>query len=124
MNSNIKPASFTRDLRLTKAEHFSRVFAGSCRFSNRYITVLARRNDLEHPRLGFAISKKCAKRAVDRNRIKRQLREVFRQSTETLPPVDMVVMCRPPILKLDNTTVRQQIEIQWAHIRKKWDDPT
>lgn len=124
MNSSTEPASFTRDLRLTKAEHFSRVFAGSRRFSNRYITVLARPNDLKHPRLGFAISKKCAKRAVDRNRLKRIMRETFRHSTTTLPAVDMVVMCRPTILKLDNTAVRKQIEIQWSHILKKWADPS
>lgn len=124
MNSNAEPASFTRDLRLTKAEHFSRVFAGSRRFSNRYITVLACLNNLEHPRLGFAISKKCAKRAVDRNRLKRIIREAFRHSTATLPTVDMVVMCRPTMLELDNAAVRKQIEIQWSHIQKKWTDPT
>jgi ribonuclease P protein component len=114
-----EPATFPRDLRLTEAKQYQRVFAGSSRFGNRYITVLAKENQLEHPRLGMAIAKKCAKRAVDRNRIKRITRESFRLNSSTLPAVDIIVMCRPIILDLDNPAVFQQIEKQWHYIRKK-----
>ncbi|MEE9302714.1 MAG: ribonuclease P protein component [Thiotrichaceae bacterium] len=119
MDQNPEPATFPRDYRLTEAKQYQQVFAGSSRFGNRYITVLAKENQQEHPRLGMAISKKCAKRAVDRNRIKRVIRESFRVNCTTLPSVDMVVMCRPLILELDNSTLFQQIETQWSYIRKK-----
>lgn len=119
MDQTPEPATFPRDLRLTEAKQFQRVFAGSSRFGNRYITVLAKENQLEHPRLGMAISKKCAKRAVDRNRIKRITRESFRLNSSTLPAVDIIVMCRPTILELDNSVVFLHIEKQWLYIRKK-----
>lgn len=46
------------------------------------------------PRLGLAISKRRAKRAVDRNRIKRVVRESFRHAAADLPDVDVVVLAR------------------------------
>ena len=119
MDQTPEPATFPRYLRLTEAKQYQRVFAGSSRFGNRYITVLAKENQLEHPRLGLAISKKSAKRAVDRNRIKRLTRESFRLNSASLPSVDIIVMCRPLILELDNSDVFQQIEKQWYFIRKK-----
>ena len=37
-----------------------------------------------NPDLGIAVAKKLAKRAVDRNRIKRLMRETFRQSSQNI----------------------------------------
>jgi len=66
-------------------DSYTFVFGNAKRFGNKSLTVLARQNDLGHPRLGLAISKKSAKRAVDRNRIKRVFRESFRLHQHTLP---------------------------------------
>ena len=123
MDQNPEPATFPRHLRLTEAVQYQRVFAGSSRFGNKYLTVLARENQLKHPRLGMAVSKKCAKRAVDRNRIKRIIRESFRANQTILPAVDLVVMCRPAILNIDNSDVFQNIEKQWYFIGKKLGQP-
>lgn len=46
------------------------------------------------PRLGILISRKHAAAAVDRNRIKRCIREAFRLEQERLGPLDVLV--RPP----------------------------
>jgi ribonuclease P protein component len=54
--------------------------------------VLAKLNALSVARLGLAISKRVAPRAVDRNRLKRLARESFRQLE--LAPLDFVVMAR------------------------------
>jgi len=44
-------------------------------------------------RLGITVSKRAAKRAVDRNRIKRVVREVFRRNRELFPgDIDLVVI--------------------------------
>ena len=107
------------DLKLLNAEGYNYVFSDSQRFGNRALTVLARTNNLDHPRLGLAISKKCAKRAVDRNRIKRLFRESFRLNQHILPNVDIVAMCKPSILSLDNEEMKRQIETQWRFMRKK-----
>ncbi len=42
-------------------------------------------------RLGVVVAKKLLKRAVDRNRVKRVVREQFRLHRGNLPGVDMVV---------------------------------
>ena len=109
-----------REIKLLTAENHQNVFAKAERFGNRSFTVLARENGLDHPRLGLAISKKCAKRAVDRNRIKRHFRESFRLNQHKLPCVDIIAMCRPSAISLDNAELRMQIDTQWRFMRKKF----
>jgi ribonuclease P protein component len=52
------------------------------------------RRDAGLPRLGILVSKKHAARAVERNRIKRCIREAFRLEQEALGPIDLLI--RPP----------------------------
>jgi len=111
---------FSRDQKLLTADHYKNVFAKAQRFGNYSFTVLVRKNELKHPRLGMAISKKSAKRAVDRNRIKRIFRESFRVNQHKLPSVDIIAMSKPSAIKLDNSEMRKQIETQWHFIRKKF----
>lgn len=117
----IKPDfDFNRSLKLLAADDYQNVFKKAERFGNRSFTVLARKNELQHARLGLAISKKCAKKAVDRNRIKRLFRESFRLNQHTLPNVDIIAMCKPSAILLDNKEMRNQIESQWRFMRKKF----
>jgi len=110
----------TPELKLLTAENYKNVFAKAERFGNRSFTVLARENGLDHARLGLAISKKCAKRAVDRNRIKRILRESFRLNQHELPCVDIIAMCKSSAISLDSVEMRKQIDVQWHFMRKKF----
>lgn len=52
------------------------------------------RRDAGFPRLGILVSKRHAARAVDRNGIKRCIREAFRLEQERLGPLDLLI--RPP----------------------------
>jgi ribonuclease P protein component len=75
------------------------------RYADRYFTLLVasgRAKGQIGPRLGLAISRKQARRAVDRNRLKRLIREAFRHRQKDLPPVDIVVMVRSAACQLDN----------------------
>lgn len=56
--------------------------------------MFARPNDLAQARLGIIASRKAAARAVDRNRAKRLVREVFRAARARLGGVDLVVQLR------------------------------
>jgi len=118
--NNVENFHFSRDYKLLTADHYKNVFAKAQRFGNHSFTVLVRKNGLDHPRLGMAISKKNAKRAVDRNRIKRIFRESFRINQHKLPCVDIIAMSKPSALKLDKLEMRKQIDRQWHFIRKKF----
>ena len=79
MSSEILEQGFdlNRSHKLLTAENYTFVFSDAKRFGNKSLTVLARPNNIGHPRLGLAISKKSAKRAVDRNRIKKSFSGKF-----------------------------------------------
>lgn len=70
------------------------------------------------PRLGLAISKKCAKRAVDRNRIKRIVRESFRlHRREGMPALDLVVLCRRDAIDAPNERLFASLSSHWKNLR-------
>ena len=109
-------AGFPRRVRLTGRDAFDRVFAQPIKSSDRYFTVLARPNDLAHPRLGLAIARKVAKSAVTRNRLKRITRESFRQRQSQLGGVDYVVLGRVGLAELENRAVLASLERHWRRL--------
>jgi len=110
--------TFSRDCRLTDSGDYQYVFADARRFGNPNFTLLVRSNRLDHPRLGLAIAKKSVKLAVNRNRIKRIIRESFRHEIADLPPIDIIAMCRASAVELPSSEIRTQLETQWRYIRK------
>lgn len=97
---------------------FKYVFEQPLRASSPEITILARPNSLEHPRLGLTVAKKHLKRAHDRNRIKRLCRESFRLLQQELPCCDFVIVAKAGIGKLDNPTLTETLSKLWQrHIR-------
>ncbi|WP_386687774.1 ribonuclease P protein component [Lonepinella sp. MS14437] len=110
--------NFSRELRLLTPEHFKYVFQEPLRSSAPEVTILARKNNLTHPRLGLTVAKKHLKRAHDRNRIKRLCRESFRLLQHSLPNYDFVIVAKAGIGKLDNPTLTQTLDKLWQrHIR-------
>lgn len=111
-------ARFPKRARLLQAAEFSRVFNKAHRSSDRQFTILAAPNDLGYPRLGLAISKKHAKRAVDRNRIKRLVRESFRLNRAILPAADFVVMAKPVTKTVSNQVLFEALLMHWHRLAK------
>ncbi|MCH8865293.1 MAG: ribonuclease P protein component [Proteobacteria bacterium] len=74
------------------AAAFGRVFKKATRSRDRWFTVLCIDNKTETARLGLAISKKHCRAATSRNKIKRIVRESFRQHQAALAGLDIVVI--------------------------------
>lgn len=86
--------AFPRSARLLTGADYRQVFEQNKRYSDKYWTILVRRGLCGPARLGLAIAKKRARRAVDRNKLKRIVREAFRHRRFTLAGLDLVVMNR------------------------------
>ncbi|MBO6703303.1 MAG: ribonuclease P protein component [Pseudomonadales bacterium] len=90
--------------RLVHAHEFDRVFK-ECEFriGNPALLFLAKPNHRGFNRLGMVVSKKSVPLAVDRNRIKRQIRETFRKTlTDTPVCLDVVVLTRSKVRTAEN----------------------
>ncbi|AAP95662.1 ribonuclease P protein component [[Haemophilus] ducreyi] len=110
--------TFSRELRLLAPIQFKAVFEQPYRASTAELTILARQNCVNTPRLGLTVAKKHLKRAHDRNRIKRIVRESFRLKQHQLPNFDFVFVAKHGIGKLDNATLFATIDKLWTrHIR-------
>jgi ribonuclease P protein component len=108
----------TEQNRLRDAAAFDRVFKRATRSHDRWFTVLCRSNDLGRARLGLAVAKKNCKRATGRNRIKRIVRESFRQNMATLEGLDVVVMNKAPAADADNRALFDSLDTHWQRCRK------
>lgn len=100
---------FPRAARLLSASDYSVVFNKNRRLSDKYWTVLVHRSQESGSRLGLAIAKKRARRAVDRNRLKRLARETFRHCAGELTGIELVVMNRDHAINADNATLREAL---------------
>jgi ribonuclease P protein component len=108
-------AGFPPDQRLHTAAEFGRVFAEPARSSDRFFTVLARPSGHTVARLGLTVSRRAAKRAVDRNKLKRLARESFRH-LRTLPSWDFVVLARAGADKAERRVLRASLDKHFAQL--------
>lgn len=93
--------------------HFTFVFQQPQRAGTPQITILGRLNSLGYPRIGLTVAKKNVKRAHERNRIKRLIRESFRLRQHDLPAMDFVVVAKKGVGDLDNHGLTEALEKLW-----------
>ena len=66
-----------------------------------FIFLKILKNNLNDSRFGFIVSNKISKKAVERNKIKRRLRDIVRRSlSETKSGYDIIIEAKPGIEKL------------------------
>jgi ribonuclease P protein component len=111
--------TFPPDLRLRKPVEYKKVFANPVRSTDKYFTLLVIRNPLHHPRLGLAIAKKNIKKSVERNQIKRAIKESFRLHQHQLGNLDIVVMARRDATKVPQKRLTSSLEKHWNRLKNR-----
>lgn len=111
---------FGSEHRLLRVDGFDRVVkAGN--LVDKYLKLFFAENRKKNARLGIVASKRVFPRAVDRNRAKRLIREVFRQHSIKQKKLDMVVMLRHAC-SLQPGLQRQNLETLFSRLESRCAD--
>lgn len=111
---------FGRKLRLLTASDYKAVFGkADHKVSCTQLLILAINSGHETPRLGLVIAKKHVRLAVERNRIKRLIRESFRQHQQLLSGLDIVILARAGVNDMDNTSFTTLLEKLWQDLIRR-----
>ena len=110
---------FTKKAKLIKTDEFSSVFNFRKRISAKYLAVHYQPNILGRPRLGLVVGKKIARLAVDRNYMRRVLREFFRIQQHEINHVDLVIRVQKKFEKEDFVQVKQEFVTLIAKINQR-----
>ena len=92
---------FPKNHRLACSIEYRFVIALDCRSKDALFVVYARNNGRQLGRLGVTVSRRVSPKAVERNRIKRAIRESFRHQKEILMGLDIVTIARGATKKLE-----------------------
>jgi ribonuclease P protein component len=107
---------FESRLRLTSKPQFDAIYASGRRLDDRFFGLRVKPNGLEFARIGLAVAVKTAGSAVQRNRLRRLVRESFRLSRHELPAVDIVVAAKFPAAEAPPTTLRASLATLWKRV--------
>ncbi|WP_336334233.1 ribonuclease P protein component [Pseudomonas putida] len=110
---------FSREKRLLTPRHFKAVFdSPTGKVPGKNLLILARENGLDHPRLGLVIGKKSVKLAVQRNRLKRLMRDSFRLHQHMLAGLDIVIVARKGLGEVENPELHQHFGKLWKRLAR------
>ncbi|WP_372750399.1 ribonuclease P protein component [Litorivivens sp.] len=113
-------AAFARTSRLLNAKDFKQVFdTARLKVSTPELLFLACPNQTPHARLGLVIAKKHVKLAVQRNRIKRIIRDSFRHHQHDVSGLDIVVLARKGLGTLDNPQIHRDCQQLWEQLQRR-----
>jgi ribonuclease P protein component len=110
--------------RLRRKSDFEAAYARGRRFGNGFFAVTAQPNDIGGPRLGLAVSVKNAGNSVERNRLRRTIRESFRLHQHELPAVDLVVSARGRARGAAGEELRASLALLWKKVTEQCAAPS
>ena len=93
--------------RVRHTVEFDQVFKKRKRLYSGNLLTYYRSNQEAHPRIGVVISKRNLRFAVDRNRVRRVLKELFRLKQHELPACDIVIVAQKGIESLKKEELQQ-----------------
>ncbi len=105
--------------RLRRKSDFDAAYAGGRKFGNGFFGVTAFWNDKGWPRLGLAVSVRTAGGGVERNRIRRIIRESFRLHQHELPGVDLIVSARSRAKDAPPSELHASLVALWKKVKEQ-----
>jgi ribonuclease P protein component len=111
--------AFSRSARLLRHSDFERVYKLGKRQFFAHMTLFYVRSETgEESRIGFTVSKALGN-AVQRNRVKRRLREAVRAEWHSAPGMlDIVINPKRALLKAEFEVIREEVKRGFQQIRK------
>ncbi len=86
-----------RPYRLSGVGAFEAVFRAGRRHEGRFLQLIAAPAAAHPGRAGFVVGRKVLRRAIDRNRFKRLVRGILRQSRPRIVDLDLIVRLKRPL---------------------------
>jgi len=114
-----KAARLGKSQRLLQSSQFKSVFGRKIAVHGQFFSLHVAPNEIGFPRLGITVSRRVSKRAVQRNRIKRQIRESFRASQYELMPMDCIVISKIGSADICNANLRIELDNLWPKADQK-----
>ena len=103
--------------RLLKPGDFRAVLAKRQRTSDPLFVVYLLENWLDRGRLGLTVSRKVSTRAVQRNRVKRLIRESFRHHSLDVRAFDFVVIAKQATTSASNEAIIASLKTLWTRAK-------
>lgn len=113
---------FPKEKKLLKARDFKQVLGAGNKFVLPEVVLFSRKNEFETSRMGLIVTKKIGN-AVVRNKIKRRLREIFRQTKhhkeQNQVNLDLVFIARPKVKTVSYEKLDQSFEFALKHLVRR-----
>ncbi len=94
--------------RLRKRKEFAYIYRKGEKFNTPNLTLYQVHSKYPTPRIGFSVSNKIGK-AVVRNKIKRQLREIIRNYIPQIKHCNLILVAKPTITKIDFQSLKNEV---------------
>ena len=103
-----KPECFPRSLHICKSKEFTSIYTGKRVSGSMFIIYYNILGSIG--KAGFTVSKKVSKSAVERNKLKRRLREVYRRNRNLLPAnVSIIIRVLPQAAGADFNEIKNEV---------------
>jgi ribonuclease P protein component len=109
-------ARLPRSRRLARREEFEYVTKARRCSRDDCFSVYANLNRSPYARLGITVSRQVSPRAVSRNRIKRQIRESFRQHQQLFAGLSIVITAHRPADAKANHELQTSLNMHWQRV--------
>lgn len=101
----------SKDNRLLKNKDFQAVFRKGEGFKKKFLVLKRKPNSLNKSRVGFIVGLKVSKKATQRNRIKRALRQAVKEKlTQIKKPQDIILIALPGLEKKNPREIKETVD--------------